>query len=335
MKTVLVLHGWTWGLAGGGLLALAVWTLLRPWRNATAVVRFSNLETVREASRGQRAWAEPVLKGLRALVLVLLVLALLRPRSGRAVEEIISPGVDIVVAMDLSGSMLAEDMGGRSRIDVAKEVVIQFVRGRTHDRIGLVVFAGKAFTQCPPTMDYGLLERLVSQIEAGAIKADGTAIGLGLATALNRLKEAAAKSRIVVLVTDGRNNTGSIDPPTAAEMARALGIRVYTVGVGGRGPARMPVRDVFGRKGYTVIQDDLDEESLTQIARATGAIFRRAADPDGLAEVLKEISDLEKTPVKVREHHLYRELFLYLVVPALILLVLELALASTVFLRVP
>jgi Ca-activated chloride channel family protein len=327
--------GISWGLAGLVLAIAGLVALLAPWRNKTAVIRFSNLGLVHDAVKGRRLWAEPVLKGLRTLVILGLVLALFRPRSGHTVEEVLSPGVDIVLVLDLSGSMRAEDMGSHSRIDAAKEVLGQFVKGRQHDRIGLVVFASHAFTQCPLTLDYPLLERLISRLQIGVIKEDSTAIGMGLATGLNRLKDSTAKSKLIILATDGNNNAGSIEPATAADMAKALGVRVYTVGVASKGPARIPVRDAFGRTTYAQINEDLNEESLTAIARSTGGIFRRATDDEALKEVFNEISNLEKTPVKTTEYQLYNELFLYLIVPALVLLMLEYLLVHTLFRKVP
>lgn len=326
--------GLEWGAVGVVVMLLALW---RPFarRRGTAVLRFSHVEALKEASRGQRMLAGPILKGLRALVLVCLVLALFRPRAGQTVEEVLTPGVDIVVTLDLSGSMKAEDMGGRTRADVAKEVVASFLKTRTHDRVGLVVFAGRAFTQSPLTMDYGLLERLVGEQEAGGIGIDGTAIGMGLATSLARLKDSPAKSKLVILVTDGRNNAGRIEPGTAAEMAKSLGVRVYTVGVASHGRAPIRVPGPFGQTVMGYIDDDLDDESLTAIARTTGGIYRRAADPKALEEIFQEISNLEKTPVKVREHQLYQELFMWLVVPALLLLLVEIFLAHTRYLRIP
>lgn len=327
------LSGATWGAAGGALALIAVLRMFGS-RRGTAVLRFSQVEPLREASRGQRLLAGPIMKGLRVLALLLLVLALLRPRSGQTVEEVLSPGVDIVVALDMSPSMKALDMGGKSREIVAKDVVARFVRGRTHDRIGLVAFAGRAFTQAPLTMDYGLLERLVENLEAGGL-GDGTAIGMGLATALSRLKDSEAKSKLVILVTDGRSNTGRIGTGTAADLAKSLGIRVYTVGVASHGRAPMPMRGQFGQMVMAYIDDDLDDETLTSIARTTGGIYRRAADAKALEEIFEEISNLEKTPVKVREHHLYQELFLWLVAPALVLMIGEVTLANTRYLRIP
>ena len=340
------LEGWRW-MAGGLALALAaVWALL--WRRrSTAVLRFSHLDPLKEASRGQRLMGEPILKLVRVLVVALLVLALARPRAGHSVEEVLTPGVDIMVALDLSGSMRALDMGAkelngppRSRIESAKEVVSKFIAGRTHDRIGLVVFGGRAFTQSPLTLDYALLERLVEKLEANPNQGeqpygDGTAIGMGLATALNRLKDSEAKSKLIILVTDGRSNTGRIEPQTSAELAKALGVRIYTVGCASKGRAPIPVKDAFGRDTLAYIDDDINDDELTAIARTSGGIYRRAADANALEEIFQEISNLEKTPVKVREHMLYQELFEWLVVPALALLLIEALLAHTRFLRIP
>lgn len=327
-------NGIRWGIGGALLVLLALWALFLR-RRGTAVLRFSQLSALAEAARGQRLLGDPILKTLRALVLILLVIALFRPRAGSTIEEVLTPGVDIIVALDLSGSMRALDMGGRSRMEVARETVTKFIKGRQHDRIGLVVFAGRAFTQSPLTLDYGLLERLVEKQEAGSVGEDGTAIGMGLATSLNRLKDSESKSKLVILVTDGRSNTGRIEPQTAAELAKSLGIRVYTVGVASKGRAPIPAKDAWGRTVMGYIDDDIDDEGMTQIARTTGGIYRRAADAAALDEIFSEISNLEKTPVKVREHHLYQELFLWLVVPALALLAIETLLAHTRYLRIP
>jgi len=332
---VISFSGLEWGVVGLALGTVALLAFLTFRRKTSTVLRFSFLADVKEASHGQRLWGRKVVKGLRCATIVLLVVALFRPRAGQTVEEVLTPGIDIAIALDLSGSMRAEDMGGRSRVEAAKDVIVQFISGRTHDRIGLVIFAAKAFTQCPLTIDYGLLERLVTQLDVGSIKEDSTAMGVGLACALNRLKNSSAKSKLVILVTDGRSNAGSLDPETAAEMAKSLGIKVYTVGVASKGPARIPVKDPFGRTVYATINEDLNEESLTQIARSTGGLFRRATDDQALSEIFTEISNLEKTPVKVREYQLYQELFLYLVVPALILFITEFLLAHTVFRRIP
>lgn len=324
------------GPAGVGLTLLVLLVITLRRARSRGGLRFSGLALVREAAATVRLRAGYLERLIRGTVVVLLLLALMRPRHGQSIEELLSPGVDIVITLDLSGSMQAEDMGGRSRIAAAKDVVTQFVRGRVHDRIGLVVFAGKSFTQCPLTMDYGLLERLVEQLDVGLIKHDGTAIGMGLTTALNRLKNSEAKSRVIVLVTDGRSNAGTVDPATAADLAKSMGIKIYTVGVASKGPAPIPVQDPFtGAKRYTYIQEDLNEESLLQIARSTGGIFRRAADAQSLSEIFAEISSLEKTTVKVREYHLHRELFLWLVIPALALLATQMLLTRTIWRRIP
>ncbi|MBI4860230.1 MAG: VWA domain-containing protein [Candidatus Riflebacteria bacterium] len=332
---IIAFPGLKWGIAGALLALVGIWALLVPWRKGSSVLRFSDVKPLKEAIKGRRILAEPIQKGLRSLLLVLLAIALFRPQSGQAVEELLSPGVDIVIALDLSDTMRAEDMGNRTRVEAAKEVVSEFIKGRTHDRIGLVVFAARAYTQCPLTLDYALLERLVSELTVGTIKSDATAIGMGLATALNRLKDSKARSKVIILATDGRNNSGSIEPETAAEMAKSLGVRIYAVGVASRGPARIKVKDYFGREVYTQIMEDLNEPVLTSIARTTGGIFRRAADSEALSAIFNEISALEKTPVKVRVHHQYSEAFLYLGIPAVLLLLTELVLASTVLRRIP
>jgi Ca-activated chloride channel family protein len=237
---------------------------------------------------------------------VLLVAALARPQTGAARVEITSEGIDIVLALDISGSMKAEDFKPNNRLFVAKEVARRFVEGRTGDRIGLVVFAGGAYTQCPLTMDYGILTSLIEAVDFGNVP-DGTAIGMALATSVNRLREAQGKSRVVILLTDGQNNAGEIDPVTAAEAARALGVKVYTIGAGTDGPAQIPVDDpVFGRR-YVTIDASVDEESLRTIAEITGGRFFRATSPEALAAIYRNIDRMEKTEAETVEYIQYDE----------------------------
>ncbi|KAK3605036.1 hypothetical protein CHS0354_000702 [Potamilus streckersoni] len=235
---------------------------------------------------------------LRVIGLVLLIFALARPRYENSKSNSFSEGIDIVLCIDLSTSMLAEDFQPKNRIEAAKMVAASFIDNRVSDRIGLVVFQAKAFTQCPITTDYNLLKSLLGQLRAGQIEEDGTAIGTAIATATNRLRDSKAKSRVIILLTDGQNNAGEVEPITAAHLASALGIKIYTVGAGSRGYANYPFDDpIFGRR-YMKVKVDVDDESLTKIASITGGKYFRATDLGSLEETYKEIDQLEKTKVE-------------------------------------
>lgn len=271
---------------------------------------------------------------LRAVSLILFVVALARPQDVTAEREYQTKGVDIVVALDISGSMLAEDFKPENRLSVAKQEAIKFIRGRENDRMGLVVFARKAFTQCPLTLDYDVLTSLLKEVRIGMIP-DGTAIGMGLATAVNRLRSSEAKSKVIILLTDGENNAGNIDPITAAELAKTFNIKAYTIGVGRGGLVPFPVNDPLFGKRYVQANVEIDEMTLKRIADITGGVFFRARDPQSLSEIYEKINQLETTEVKVKEYRSYDELFGYLLLPALLLLLIELLLANTLLLKVP
>ncbi|HXV28194.1 MAG TPA: VWA domain-containing protein [bacterium] len=275
-----------------------------------------------------------VLPWVRALVFLFFVIALARPERVTSEKEYQTKGVDIVIALDLSGSMLAEDFKPENRLAVAKQEAIKFIRGRENDRIGLVVFARKAFTQCPLTLDYDVLTSLMDQLEIGMI-ADGTAIGLGLAQSVNRLRSSDAKSKVIILITDGENNSGNIDPITAAELAKTFGIKVYTIGVGKGGLVPFPVNDPLFGKRYVQADVEIDELTLKRIADITGGLFFRARDPRTLAEIYEKINQLEKTEVKVKEFRSYEPLYWHFVIPALVLLLIEILMSRTYLLKVP
>jgi Ca-activated chloride channel family protein len=271
---------------------------------------------------------------MRGAALLLLVVALARPQSGTSLTTVATEGVDIVVALDASGSMRAEDFAPLNRLEVAKRTVAEFVARRPDDRIGLVVFAGLATTRCPLTVDHPMLLQFLDEVEFAARDEDGTAIGLGLATAVARLRGSPARGRVVVLLTDGRNNRGQIGPETAAEMAHALGIRVHTIGVGTEGEARVPVDTPFGRR-YDVQRLDLDEDLLRAVAERCGGRYFRAQDALGLKEVFAAIDALETTRRESRQRVLYTERFAVALFPAAILLGLERLLAATRLRRIP
>jgi len=307
---------------------------LRKGSQAGATLRYSNVEAVKKVKRAQIGWAKHLLFGMRVLVVVLLVLGLARPQSGRTEEQINTEGIDIVIALDISGSMRAVDFKPKNRIEAAKEVAARFIKGRTSDRIGLVVFAAESYTQCPLTLDYGILLHFLKQVDVGLVK-DGTAIGLGIANAVNRLRYSTAKSKVIILLTDGRNNAGEVDPITAARIAKALGVRIYTIGVGTRGNALYPVDDPFFGRRYVSMPVEIDEDLLREIARETGGRYFRATDTAALERIFDEIGRLEKTKIEIKHYVRYKELFVRFLLPAFAILLLEIVLANTRFRKLP
>lgn len=300
-----------------------------------ACLRFS---TFSQAKAGTLSWLlqirPVVLKILRILALTSLILALARPQSMSSEREYETEGIDIVITLDISGSMQAMDFQPANRLEVAKEEAKKFIMGREHDRIGLVVFASQSYTQCPLTLDYDILKRLVDEVQMGLIK-DGTAIGLAIANSVNRLRDSTAKSRVIILITDGANNAGNIDPLTASELAKTFGIKVYTIGVGKEGLVPFPVDDpLFGRR-YVQAEVEMDEPVLRQIAASTGGLYFRARDQKSLTEIYKIIDRLEKSKVKVKEFSTYDELFPYFLIPGLALLLAGILVENTLWLKIP
>lgn len=312
--------------------ALAWWYFRRRAHRGGSLV-YSDLAAVRRADirRGGR-WRH-VLPVLRLLALTALMVAFARPRAGVTSENVLTEGIDIVLVLDISSSMLAEDLEP-NRIDAARQVAADFVSGRLNDRIGLVVFAGQAFTQVPLTLDYGVVRDLMDEVDVGMVE-DGTAVGMGLATAIKRLNESVAESKVVVLLTDGRSNRGEIDPLTAAQMAQALGVRVYTIGAGSRGTARVPVDDPLLGRRYATVRVDVDEETLAEVASITGGQYFRATDTESLASIYQEIDELETTEIEVRNFTRYTELFHFPLAAGLLLLLVEAGLANTVLRKLP
>ena len=295
---------------------------------------FSTLSSFKGSAPSWRVLGNRLLPFLRTAVFGLFIVALARPQKVSLEKDFETKGVDIVIALDISGSMLAEDFKPENRLAVAKQEAEKFIRGRANDRIGLVVFAREAFTQCPLTLDYDILISLLHQIQIGMIP-DGTAIGMGLATAVNRLRESDAKSKVVILITDGANNAGKIDPVTAAGLARTFKIKVYTICIGRGGLVPFPVNDPLFGKRYVQAKVDIDEFTLKRIADLTGGVFFRARDTQSLSEIYSRINELEKTELKVHEYENFEELFPRFLIPALILLGAELFFNNTVFLRIP
>jgi Ca-activated chloride channel family protein len=319
------------------LPVLAAWPVLaRAW-NRPSGVRYAD---VRLASTPRTSWRigfRPLLLGLRIVAMALIILAVARPQTGQAREIVRGEGVQIALALDISGSMASLDFQPDNRLEAAKRVISSFVQGRPYDQIGLVVFASDAFSQSPPTTDHNVLLRLLQRTELSTDLGidDGTAIGMGLANAGNMLKDSEASSKVVILLTDGVNNAGEIDPPTAAEAANALGIKVYTIGMGRPGQVPVPMVDMFGRQQVVYQESQLDEATLRDIAETTGALYFRAEDTAGLAAIYEEIDSLEKSQVEVERYTRYQELMGWLLMPALGLLVAELFLRKTVFRKLP
>jgi len=313
------------------LLALAFWW----WRRRKAkspAARYSDVTLPAEAVR--RRWWVMLPPALRGLALVALVVAAAGPRIGGDTVEVKQEGIAIVITIDISSSMLAEDFAPSNRLEVAKRQAVGFIRGRSADRIGLVAFAGEALTQVPVTLDYPVVEQAVMDLRIGSLE-DGTAIGSGLATAVNRLRRAPDKSKVILLLTDGENNKGLIDPRTAAATAAAFGIKVYTIGVGTIGEAPIPTGRGLGGFRYELLPVRIDEPLLQEIAQKTGGRYFRAKDSEALSRIFRQIDALEKTPIQVTRYTRYDETTRPLILLGLGALALELLIATTLVVRVP
>jgi Ca-activated chloride channel family protein len=313
--------------------------MLYAWKKTSAPgVRFPSQSLISGLRHSLKARLSAQMIFVRLAAASLMIAALARPQSPVSDAKIQSEGIDIVLAIDCSTSMLAEDfkMGNtrQNRLDVVKEVVKEFIEGRSNDRIGIVAFAARAYTVCPLTLDYGWLSENLKRIKTGLIE-DGTAVGSGIAASLNRLRNTSAKGKAVILLTDGRNNTGSIAPLTAAEAAKALKIKVYTIGAGTKELAPYPVKDFFGNNSYQMIRIDIDEDTLGKIASVTDGKYFRATDTQSLRRIYNEIDRLEKAPLEEKGYVEHNELFAVFLIPALALVLLEIFLVNTVFRKVP
>ncbi len=339
---------WLWTL----LPLYAIWALLwwlRPrlrWPRrhvggATAAVTYSSLGHALRTPRSGALTARRAVSALRLLVVALVLLALMRPQTGRALTEISTEGIDIVLVVDTSGSMRALDLDAherslsrrRNRLEVAKGVVETFIAARPNDRIGLVVFGEEAFTQCPLTLDHGVAVTFLEQLEIG-MAGDATALGSAVGVAARRLKDSDAESKVAILLTDGRSNAGALSPLRAAEAASALGIRLYTIGVGARGQAPFVVETGLGPR--IVYQDvEIDEATLREMADTTGGAYYRAEDEEGLERIVERIDELEKTEISQESWMEYEERFAWLVAPAVFLLLVEVILLDTRLRKLP
>jgi len=304
----------------------------------TAGVTFSSTSILAKIGSRQRSRAGSFLAALAYLALVLFVVALARPQLGRVTTRVQATGVDIMLVLDVSRSMLAEDftIGNRrsNRIDAVKLVTEQFIRERPNDRIGLVAFAGRPYLMSPLTLDHDWLIRNLDRLRTGLVE-DGTAIGSGIVSAANRLKDKEAKTKLILLLTDGDNNAGKVQPLTAAEAAKALGIRIYTIGAGTEGEAPYPLTNQFGRTVYRNVLVKFDEKTLADIATMTGGQYFRATDTNSLRTIFGEIDKLEKTKVEVEKTAQYRDIFMWFLIPGLAFLALEILLSQTVWRRLP
>ena len=307
------------------LLALPLWWVWRRRHRPPAIV-FSRVGVLARGPRAGRG-ITLVLFALRNLLLAAAIVALARPRSGARAESSTSQGINIVLAIDLSSSMLAQDFQPQNRIEVAKDVVKRFITARTSDRIGVVAFAAEALTQVPLTTDYPVVQAAVDNLTIGQLE-DGTAIGTAIATAANRLRDAPGRSRVMILLTDGENNRGAIDPRTAAKAAAAFGIKIYTIGVGTEGMAPVPVgRGLFGLR-YENRPVRIDEPLLSDIAKTTGGRYFRARDAAALQQIYEQINQLEREPVQTRTYVRYTELFRWPLTLAVLALATELLLGA-------
>jgi Ca-activated chloride channel homolog len=315
------------------LPVVILWYLKGQRRSAR--LKYSDVNLVKRLSRSLKQRLTPLLLLLRLLTITAFVLALARPQSSSKEQEVLTEGVDIVLAMDVSSSMLAEDFKPNNRLEAAKSVAREFIKSRSNDRLGMVVFAGESFTQCPLTLDYGVLLTLLEEIQVADENWDGTAIGMGLVNAVNRLKDSKAKSKVIILLTDGVNNRGQVDPVTAAQIAKAFNIKIYTIGAGKHGTAMYPVDDPFFGKRYVPMQVEIDEDMLTKIANETNGRYFRATDTESLKEIYNEISELEKTQIEVKEFTQYEELFVMFLAVGLLSLLGEVVLSNTYFRKIP
>jgi len=321
------------------LLLLPVLAWLRGKRGQRPAFLYSSVQLVRGITGITRSHAGVILVRLRWLVLALFLVGLARPQLGEGETQIRASGIDIVVALDVSSSMSSEDftLQGQpvNRLVMEKAVLEPFIAKRPNDRLGLVAFAQRPYIAAPLTLDHDFLRQNLARLEIASREEDGTAIGSALTAALNRLRELKSKSKIVILMTDGQNNAGKVPPLTAAEAAEKLGVKVYAIGVGTRGWARIPYVDAFGQKRHAQQQVNIDEDTLQRIATRTGGEYFRADKTETLQAIYDEIDQMEKTEVEVKKYQHYRELFPWVVLPGVALLLLELILANTVWRTLP
>ena len=313
------------------LIPMIIWYILKEENNYTSL-QISSLRAFPTAPRTYKYYLRHFLFGLKLLLIAVLIVIMARPQSTNRWEDKTTEGIDIIIALDISSSMLARDFRP-NRLEASKDVAINFISGRENDRLGLVVFSGESFTQCPLTTDHAVLINLFKDIKQGMIE-DGTAIGMGLANAVNRLKDSDAISKVIILLTDGVNNMGAIDPITSAQLAQKFGIRVYTVGVGKNGYAPYPVQTMFGIQ-YQDMEVKIDEKTLKEIAKITDGKYFRATNNSKLKKIYKEINKLEKSKIEIKKFSSKNDEFMPLAYLAIILLLSILLLRYTILRNVP
>ncbi|MBT5551521.1 MAG: VWA domain-containing protein [Nitrospina sp.] len=306
-------------------------------KKSVAAIHFSSIASLKVLRPSRVDLYAELPSMIRFLALALLIIAIARPQEGHKSTEILSVGVDIMLALDTSGSMRAldfiEEEKRITRLTVVKGVVSKFIDKRPNDRIGMVVFGKQAYTQCPLTLDQDILQSFLSKLEIG-MAGDSTAIGSAIGIAVKRLKDLESKSKVIILLTDGRNNAGALPPLQAAQTAKTFGIKIHTIGVGTKGKAPFLVNSVFGQR-YVYQEVDIDETTLKEISQLTGGQYFRATDLESLKDIYRQIDEMEKSEVKVIDHSEYRELFYYFLVPGLLLLLLEVGLSNTLLRRIP
>ena len=310
---------------------------LKGKKKQQATINYSTIGTLQSIRTAQVDFFSALPLILRILSVMLLILALARPQEGHKSQEILSVGVDIMLALDTSGSMQALDFIKNekrdTRLAMVKDVVSKFIENRPNDRIGMVVFGSEAYTQCPLTLDQGILQSFLSKLDIG-MAGDSTAIGSAVGIAVKRLKDLESDSKVIILLTDGRNNAGSLPPVQAAQTAKAFGIKIHTIGVGTHGKAPFLVNSIFGQR-YVYQEVDIDENTLKEISNLTGGQYFRATDLESLKSIYKQIDQMEKSEVKVLDHSEYTELFHYFLIPGILLLLTEIILSNSILRRIP
>ena len=306
-------------------------------RKEQATISYSSLEILQNIRAIQVGFLSTIPLVLRLFAISLFIMALARPQEGQKRTEILSMGVDIMLALDTSGSMKALDFIQNdkrdTRLTMVKDVVSKFIENRTNDRMGMVVFGSEAYTQCPLTLDQNILQSFLRKLDIG-MAGDSTAIGSAIGIAVKRLKDLKSDSKLIILLTDGRNNAGNLAPLQAAQTAKAFGIKIHTIGVGTRGKAPFLVNSIFGQR-YVYQEVDIDEDTLKEISKITGGQYFRATDLESLKLIYKKIDQMEKSEVKIFDHSEYTELFHYFLIPAILILFMEVTLSNTFFRRLP
>lgn len=318
------------------IVPVLIWYYFFSKISRRATIKYSNINKLKNSLPGGKKTKlsfQSFFDWVKIGALILIILAAARPQTGQKKRNILTEGYDIMLALDISGSMRAEDFKPKNRLSVAKDTIYNFIKGRKSDRIGLVVFAGESFTQSPLTLDYGMLLEAVRAVKFDMVD-DGTAIGMAIANAVDRLRYSRAKSKIIILLTDGVNNSGNIDPITAAKLAQAFGIKIYTIGVGTKGKAPFPYDTVFGKR-YRFMPVDIDETTLTKVAQITGGKYFRATDSETLSRIYATINKLEKTKINVKEYVNYNDIFYWFLGLAIILLLIVFILENFVFVAIP